>query len=62
MPKARVSERVGESTRGGMAPLIRGVRGDLPRENLDFWVPMSAFYMLFGCVLGQNFSHFSCDL
>ena len=39
----------------GMPPLVRGF-GEIPRGNFDLWVPLSVFFMHFGCVLGQNSS------
>ena len=39
---------VGESTSGGVAPLIRGVRGSSPEKIFDKWLPLFAFLMHFG--------------
>ena len=43
--------RVGESTRGGIPPLVRGVRGTSPKKIFNLWLPLCAFLMHFGCVL-----------
>ena len=53
-----------EGTRGGEydsgCPSRKWGSGDLPRENFDLCMPLSAFFFInFGCVLGQNFSRFS---
>ena len=47
--------RAGESTRGG-CPLSLGGFGGSPPKKFDLWVPLSVFFMHFGCVLGQNSS------
>ena len=47
---------VGESTRGGNPPLVMGAWGISPEKFFDLWLPLFAFLMHFGCVLGQNFS------
>ena len=39
----------GESTRGGIPPLVRGVRGISPEKFFDLWLPLCAFLMHFGC-------------
>ena len=41
----------GESTRGGMPPLVRGVWGISPEKFFNLWLPLCAFLMHFGCVL-----------
>ena len=33
----------GESTRGGIPPLVRGVRGISPEKIFDLWLPLCAF-------------------
>ena len=33
----------GESTRGGIPPLVRGVRGISPEKMFDLWLPLCAF-------------------
>ena len=44
---------MGESTRGGKAPLVSGVRGISPEKIFDLRLPLCAFLMHFGCILGQ---------
>ena len=41
-----------ESTRGGIATLVRGFGGISPEKCFDIWLPLFAFL----CILGQNFS------
>ena len=55
VPTARVG---GEHERGVSPPSCKGGSGDLPRENFDIWLPLYAFLMHFGCVLGQFFQPF----
>ena len=43
----------GESTRGGMPPLLRGVRGISPEKIFDLWLPLCAFLMHFGSVFSR---------
>ena len=51
--RARVEGRARE---GGIAPLLRRVRGISPEKIFDIWLPLFAFLMHFGCILGLNFS------
>ena len=43
----------GESTRGGIPPLVRGVRGISPDKIFDLWLPICAFLMHFGSVFSR---------
>ena len=54
-----------EGTSGGeyeRGPSRKGDSGGSPLEKFDLCVPLSAFFIHFGCVLGQNFSCFSWDI
>ena len=53
----------GENTRGGMPPLLRGVRGISPEKIFDLWLPLCAFLMHFGSVfscLGLIWNRWHC--
>ena len=48
----------GESTREGIATLVRGFGGVSPEKIFDIWLPLFAFLMHFG----PEFQHFWADL
>ena len=49
----------GESTRGGIATLVRGFGGRISSEKIfDIWLPQFAFLMHFG----PEFQHFWANL
>ena len=48
----------GESTRGGIATLVRGFGGISPEKIFDIWLPLFAFLMPFG----PEFQHSWADL
>ena len=47
VPKARAWGSVGESTRGGIPPLVSGARGISPEKIFDLRLPLCAFLMRF---------------
>ena len=51
--RARVE---GESTKVGIAPLVRRVRGISPEKIFDIWLPLFAFWIHFGPEFQQSWA------